>query len=75
RPPNSFIIYRKEKHAELMSQSSGTATLNNNVISKIVGTMWKQEPPEVKAMYAAKAQEEKRVHMLKHPDYKYRPKK
>ncbi|KAJ3209967.1 hypothetical protein HDU82_009052 [Entophlyctis luteolus] len=75
RPPNSFIIYRKEKHAELMAQSSGTSTLNNNVISKIVGTMWKQEPPEVKAMYAAKAQEEKRAHMLRHPDYKYRPKK
>ncbi|KAJ3237202.1 hypothetical protein HDU78_004226 [Chytriomyces hyalinus] len=75
RPPNSFIIYRKEKHAELMSQSTGTSTLNNNVISKIVGTMWKQEPPEIKARYAAKAQEEKRIHMLKHPDYKYRPKK
>ncbi|KAJ3250785.1 hypothetical protein HDU77_006337 [Chytriomyces hyalinus] len=75
RPPNSFIIYRKEKHAELMSKSTGTSTLNNNVISKIVGTMWKQEPPEIKAMYAAKAQEEKRIHMLKHPDYKYRPKK
>ncbi|KAJ3067739.1 hypothetical protein HDU98_009058, partial [Podochytrium sp. JEL0797] len=63
------------KHAELMAQSTGTSTLNNNVISKIVGTMWKQEPAEVKAIYAAKAQEEKRVHMLKHPDYKYKPKK
>ncbi|KAJ3101848.1 hypothetical protein HDU97_001022 [Phlyctochytrium planicorne] len=75
RPSNSFILYRREKHAEIMSQYKGAKALNNNVISKIVATMWRQEEPEVKAKYAAKAEEEKKAHMLKYPDYKYRPRK
>ncbi|KAJ3326670.1 hypothetical protein HDU76_012735 [Blyttiomyces sp. JEL0837] len=75
RPSNSFILYRREKHAEIMSQYKGAKALNNNVISKIVATMWRQEEPDVKAKYAAKAEEEKKAHMLKYPDYKYRPRK
>lgn len=58
-----------------MAQYKGAKALNNNVISKIVASMWKQEAPEVKAFYAAKADEEKRIHLLKYPDYKYRPRK
>ncbi|KAJ3191963.1 hypothetical protein HK101_007235 [Irineochytrium annulatum] len=75
RPSNSFILYRKEKHGEIMEQYRGTKALNNNVISKIVASMWRNEKPEVKAKYAAKAEEEKRAHMLKYPDYKYKPRK
>ncbi|KAJ3417268.1 hypothetical protein HDV05_005724 [Chytridiales sp. JEL 0842] len=75
RPSNSFILYRREKHSEIMSTYQGAKALNNNVISKIVANMWKDELPEVKAKYAAKAEEEKRIHMLKYPDYKYRPRK
>ena len=75
RPPNSFILYRREKHMEIMAQYKGGKTLNNNVISKIVANMWRQETPEVKARFAAKAEEEKRAHMIKYPEYKYRPRK
>ncbi|KAI8915847.1 high mobility group box domain-containing protein, partial [Gorgonomyces haynaldii] len=75
RPPNSFILYRREKHMEISAQYKGGKTLNNNVVSKIVANMWRQESPEVKAQYAAKAEEEKKAHMLKYPDYKYRPRK
>ena len=75
RPPNSFILYRRDKHAEITTQNRGAKALNNNVISKIVATMWKQETAEVKAIYSAKAEEEKRAHMIKFPDYKYQPRK
>ena len=75
RPSNSFILYRREKHVEIMAQYKGGKTLNNNVISKIVANMWRSETPDVKALFAAKAEAEKREHMLKYPDYKYRPKK
>jgi hypothetical protein len=75
RPSNSFILYRREKHIEIMAQYKGVKTLNNNVISKIVANMWRQESPEVKAHFAELADEEKRAHMLKYPDYKYRPRK
>ena len=49
--------------------------MNNNVISKIVADLWRLETSEVKAVYAAKAEEEKRAHMLKYPGYKYQPRK
>jgi hypothetical protein len=75
RPSNSFILYRREKHIEIMQQYKGVKTLNNNVISKIVANMWRQETPEVKAHFAGLADAEKRAHMLKYPDYKYRPRK
>ncbi|KAI8930159.1 high mobility group box domain-containing protein, partial [Entophlyctis helioformis] len=75
RPANSFILYRREKHIEIMAQYKGSKTLNNNVISKIVADMWRSEVPEIKARYAAMADEEKRAHMAKYPDYKYRPRK
>ena len=60
---------------EIMGQYKGVKTLNNNVISKIVANMWRSETPEVKAHFAALADAEKRAHMLKYPDYKYRPRK
>lgn len=75
RPPNSFILYRREKHIEIMAQYKGEKTLNNNVISKIVATMWREETPDVKAIFAQKAADEKLAHMLKYPDYKYKPRK
>jgi hypothetical protein len=77
RPPNSFILYRREKHSEIVAQhqSQGAKAMNNNMISKIVADMWRQESPEVKAIYAAKAEEEKQAHLLKYPGYKYRPRK
>ncbi|KAI9320317.1 hypothetical protein DFJ73DRAFT_323790, partial [Zopfochytrium polystomum] len=75
RPSNSFIIYRREKHAEIMTQFHGAKSLNNNVISKIVAQLWRDECPEVRAYYAARADDEKRAHMIKYPDYKYRPRR
>ncbi|KAI8899577.1 high mobility group box domain-containing protein, partial [Globomyces pollinis-pini] len=75
RPSNSFILYRREKHVEIMAQYKGGKTLNNNVISKIVASMWKQESAETKARFASLAEQEKKAHMLKYPDYKYRPRK
>jgi HMG (high mobility group) box len=75
RPPNSFILYRREKHIEITSQYKGGKALNNSVISKIVANMWREEKPEIKARFAQKADEEKHAHMLKYPDYKYKPRK
>ncbi|TPX37639.1 hypothetical protein SmJEL517_g00594 [Synchytrium microbalum] len=84
RPPNSFILYRRERHAAITSQYKNSAgkVLNNNVISKIVASMWQNESPEVKATYTAKAEEEKKAHrekassyITRYPHYKYQPRK
>ena len=75
RPPNSFILYRKDKHAEIISQNFTEKILNNNTISRLVADMWRKESDHVKALYASKAEEEKQKHFLKYPNYKYQPRK
>ncbi|TPX54661.1 hypothetical protein SeMB42_g00168 [Synchytrium endobioticum] len=77
RPPNSFILYRRERHAAITAdyKSAAGKVLNNNVISKIVASMWQNESPEVKALYTAKAEAAKKMHREKYPNYKYQPRK
>lgn len=75
RPPNSFILYRRDKHTEILLKSNSDKGLNNNAISRVVADMWKNESLEVKGLYKAKADEEKRMHLLKYPNYKYQPRK
>ncbi|KAJ3090502.1 hypothetical protein HK100_007434 [Physocladia obscura] len=75
RPSNSFMIYRREKQAEILAQYRGQKALHNNAISKVVADMWREETPEVRAEYAAKAEQEKLQHMIKYPNYKYTPRR
>lgn len=75
RPSNSFILYRKDKHIDIMARLKNENGVNNNVVSKVVAEMWRNEDVEVKAHYAEMAEEAKRAHSLKYPDYKYRPRK
>ncbi|KAK4117600.1 hypothetical protein N656DRAFT_744074 [Canariomyces notabilis] len=72
RPPNAYILYRKDKHGEVKAENPG---LDNNEISVIIGAMWKAESSEVRAEYHEKAQEVKRNLMIAYPDYRYIPRK
>ncbi|PVU91441.1 hypothetical protein BB559_004131 [Furculomyces boomerangus] len=72
RPPNAFIIYRKEKQADVLKKNQG---VSNKEISKIIGKMWREESQEVKDTYKGKAEVEKNNHKKKFPDYKYKPRK
>ncbi|KAI7820050.1 high mobility group box domain-containing protein, partial [Gamsiella multidivaricata] len=68
RPPNSFIIYRKE-------QVANYPKLTTAELSRILGEKWYNEPPERKAHYAKLAKEAEQKHALQYPEYKYRPAK
>lgn len=90
RPPNAFILYRKERHPVLRSEHPD---YHNNDICKftsilpvkpncanimravVLGREWKSEPDEVKARYRKLADEIKAKHMQDHPDYQYAPRK
>ncbi|KAL1919249.1 uncharacterized protein VTP21DRAFT_1941 [Calcarisporiella thermophila] len=72
RPRNSFIIYRQERQREINNVYAG---ISNNDISKIVGELWSLESDEVKEAYRALAEEEKRLHKERYPEYKYKPRK
>ena len=68
RPLNAFMLYRKDKQAEI-------PTSNHQSVSRIIGAMWKSESAETKARYNALAQKERELHRLNYPGYKYSPKK
>ncbi|KAL2172582.1 hypothetical protein VTG60DRAFT_4701 [Thermothelomyces hinnuleus] len=72
RPPNAYILYRKDKHNEVKAENPN---LHNNEISVITGAMWKSESPEVRAKYHQKAQEVKAHFMALHPNYRYAPRR
>ncbi|KAH8926201.1 hypothetical protein BT69DRAFT_1201680, partial [Atractiella rhizophila] len=56
RPRNAWIIYRSEKLKELKPQAPQAE------LSKALGEMWRNEPPEVKKEYERKAEVEKAQH-------------
>src|SRR5271169_2914469 len=68
RPLNAFMLYRKDKQAEI-------PTTNHQSVSRIIGAMWKSESAETKARYNTLAQKERELHRLNYPGYKYSPKK
>ncbi|RKP25010.1 high mobility group box domain-containing protein, partial [Syncephalis pseudoplumigaleata] len=71
RPLNSFMTYRRDKHAQVMREQGSRC--NNKYISKIIAEMWKREPAHVKEYYKKKADLGLEQHKKLYPDYKYRP--
>ncbi|KAF9094879.1 Casanova [Mortierella sp. AD031] len=68
RPPNSFLIYRKE-HA------TNYAGLVATALSAKLAAAWKRETPERLQYYADLAVIAKKEHKLMYPDYKFTPAK
>lgn len=66
RPPNSFMIYRREK-----------ATQHVGIIAAELSTKlakaWRNETPETRAHYVRLAEQAKAEHTLRYPTYKFTP--
>ncbi|CAG8463592.1 27_t:CDS:2 [Ambispora gerdemannii] len=81
RPPNSFILFRlvvkKLINIEKQKQKGDSffATLEQPLISKIVGALWNNTTDDEKESYETLAEELKDLHKKFHPDYKYQPKR
>ncbi|KAJ2391008.1 hypothetical protein GGI23_005512 [Coemansia sp. RSA 2559] len=71
RPPNSFMIYRSERHNELVKEYKG----GNKVVSGIIAKEWHSMNPEHKKKYEDLAAMKKREHELLYPNYKFMPKR
>lgn len=71
RPANCFILYRREKHAELLKKNP---TIKNEVVSRIVSESWKNEPEHIRQRYIKLALEAKEEHERLYPGYRYQPK-
>ncbi|CAO3573318.1 unnamed protein product [Mortierella alpina] len=68
RPPNSFLIYRKEHAARY-------AGLVATELSTKLAQAWKVESPERRNHYAMLAEKAKQDHAVKYPNYKFTPMK
>ncbi|KAG0305817.1 Transcription factor Sox-2 [Dissophora globulifera] len=68
RPCNSFLIYRKE-HAKLFEGLVATE------LSKRLAEAWAKESNQRKLYFAHLAELEKIEHAVRHPDYKFTPRK
>ncbi|PIA15141.1 hypothetical protein COEREDRAFT_82130 [Coemansia reversa NRRL 1564] len=71
RPPNSFMLYRSQRHKELVKQYKG----GNKVVSGIIAKEWNSMTPDLKREYEDMAAMRKREHELLYPNYKFVPKR
>ncbi|KAF8454511.1 hypothetical protein BGX38DRAFT_1292528 [Terfezia claveryi] len=72
RPRNAFILFRQHNHASVVQANPGKP---NPEISKIIGEMWRESSKETKAIWQRHADEEKRQHLARYPEYKYQPRR
>ncbi|XP_061651959.1 transcription factor 7-like 1 [Phyllopteryx taeniolatus] len=66
KPPNAFMLFRKEQSPNVVSQFNIT---NSAVVNKILGKMWKSLPKKLQAKYYQQAEEHKVLHSLQHPEW------
>ncbi|CAF3664890.1 hypothetical protein FGSG_08893 [Fusarium graminearum PH-1] len=72
RPPNAYILYRKERHQIVKGKRPG---ITNNEISQVLGRCWNMEHPDIRTYYKKMADDIKEEHKRLYPDYQYRPRK
>nr|AHW83204.1 HMG mating type protein [Sporothrix globosa] len=72
RPPNAYILYRKDRHRAV---KEANPKLSNNEISIILGRQWNGETDEIRVHYHKMAVDIKRQVEALHPTYKYNPRK
>lgn len=76
RPLNSFMLYRRSQTQSAMAFAmSSQLKLNHQNISQIIGLMWQTEQKEIKDEFAKFAGQEKELHKILYPDYKFCPQK
>ncbi|CAG8811539.1 25526_t:CDS:2, partial [Racocetra persica] len=69
RPPNGFLLCRKNVHREARLKG----TCNMRVISKVTGMLWREASAEEKEAYEQLALDVQNLHSQKYPGYRYRP--
>ncbi|KAI0657691.1 hypothetical protein C8Q70DRAFT_259922 [Cubamyces menziesii] len=71
RPPNKFLCYRSET---LENEFKGVK-VQMKLFSRTIGQRWNAMSKEAQAPYAKRAEQLRKEHAEKYPDYKYNPKR
>ncbi|CAG8709813.1 15577_t:CDS:1, partial [Funneliformis mosseae] len=69
RPPNGFLLCRKNVHKEARLKGF----CNMRVISKVTGMLWRSATQEEKESYEKLSVQVNQLHSQRYPGYKYRP--
>lgn len=70
RPPNSWILFRKEKSKELREANP---SMSAGEVSTEAARQWKALSDEDKGFYQEMAKQAALQHKIQYPDYVYRP--
>ncbi|KAI9228125.1 MAG: hypothetical protein DHS80DRAFT_115, partial [Piptocephalis tieghemiana] len=70
RPPNAFILYRRDRQAQLRLLNPGIA---NQEVSCLLGTAWGKEDEAVKERYRKLANELKVANARVYDGLEFRP--
>lgn len=72
RPPNAYILYRKDHHTVVKEANPG---ITNNEISQVLGAAWQKESRDVRDKYKQMSLDIKAALLEAHPNYKYEPRR
>lgn len=70
RPPNSWILFRKQKSKELHEANPG---MSAGEISTEASRQWKNLSDEDRGFFQEMAKEAAQQHKIQYPDYRYKP--
>lgn len=72
RPPNAFMLFRSDFWAKEKLKDEPIER-DHRDISRIAAICWNELDEEIKAVYRKKAEEQKKLHRLQHPEYRFSP--